>query len=233
MNKETFINYLNDNNINYNEDIINKLDIYLNFLMEYNTHTNLTALKTKEDIYLKHFIDSILFIKYIDIKDNQNILDIGTGAGFPGIILKIFKPSINLTVLDSNNKKTTFIKELTDKLNIDVEIINDRAENYIINKREYFDIVTSRAVSNLNTLSELSIPFVKINGYFLPMKGDVEEELSKSTNAIKVLGGNIEKIIDYKLPIEESKRSIVVIKKIKSSDSIYPRNYDKIIKKPL
>ena len=233
MKLEEFIKYLDDNNINYNEDTLNKLDIYLNFLIEYNTHTNLTALKTKEDVYLKHFIDSILFLKYIDIKDNQNILDIGTGAGFPGIILKIFKPSINLTVLDSNNKKTTFIKELTNKLNINVEIINDRAENYIVDKREYFDIVTSRAVSNLNTLSELSIPFVKVGGYFLPMKGSVEEELNNSLDAIKILGGNIEKTIDYKLPIEESNRSIVVIKKIKSSESIYPRNYDKIIKKPL
>lgn len=232
MNKETFKKLLTENNISYNDDILNKLDIYANFLLEYNSHTNLTAIRNIEDVYLKHFLDSALILKYYDI--NGDILDIGSGAGFPGMVLKIFKPEINITLLDSNNKKTTFLKELTKKLELNgVTIICDRAENYIKENREKFDFVTPRAVANLNTLSELCIPFVKVGGYFLPMKANVEEEFNNSKNAINILGAEYIKTINYVLPIENSNRTILEIKKIKNTPDLYPRLYDKIIKKPL
>ena len=234
MKIEEFINYLNDNNIAYTDEILNALEIYANYLLEYNSHTNLTAFKTKEEVYLKHFLDSILLLTKYDIPSNAKILDIGTGAGFPGVIIKIFRPDTEIVLLDSNNKKITFLNNLIEKLSLtNIKTVNDRAENFIKNNRESFDIVTSRAVSNLNLLSELSIPFVKIGGYFLPMKGDVTEEFNSSKNAITTLGGNYINTINYELPIENSARSIVVIEKIKPTESIYPRLYDKIKKKPL
>ncbi len=234
MNKDQFIKYLIDNNIQYNEEMLNQLDIYASFLLEYNSHTNLTAIRNIEDVYLKHFLDSILLIKNWNFNSSAKVLDIGTGAGFPGVILKIFRPDLDITLLDSNNKKIVFLNELIGKLNLqNICVINDRAENFIINNREVFDYVTSRAVSNLNLLSELSIPFVKIGGYFIPMKGNYECELKDSLNAIKVLGGELIETIDYQLPIENSNRSIIVIKKNKATEQCYPRLYDKIKKKPL
>ena len=234
MNKDNFVKYLNEYQIKYNDDILKKLDIYANFLLEYNSHTNLTAIRNIEDIYLKHFLDSILLLVKFDIEKNAKILDIGTGAGFPGVILKIFRSDLDITLLDSNNKKITFLNELIKKLELNnIKAVNDRAENFIKNNREAFDYVTSRAVSSLNVLSELSIPFVKINGYFIPMKGNYEPELNDSLNAINVLGGELIKTIDYLLPVENSNRSIIVIKKNKSTETCYPRLYDKIKKKPL
>lgn len=234
MKIEEFINYLNDNNIAYTDEILNALKIYADYLLEYNSHTNLTAFKTKEEVYLKHFLDSILLLAKYDIPNNAKILDIGTGAGFPGVIIKIFRPDTDIVLLDSNNKKITFLNNIIEKLSLtNIKTVNDRAENFIKNNRESFDIVTSRAVSNLNLLSELSIPFVKIGGYFLPMKGDVTEELNSSKNAITILGGTYINTINYELPIENSARSIVVIEKNKPTESIYPRLYDKIKKKPL
>ncbi len=229
-----FINYLDEYQIKYNDDILKKLDIYANFLLEYNRHTNLTAIRNIEDVYLKHFLDSILLLVNFDIEKNAKILDIGTGAGFPGVILKIFRSDLDITLLDSNNKKITFLNELIKKLELNnIKAVNDRAENFIKTNREGFDYVTSRAVSSLNVLSELSIPFVKINGYFIPMKGNYELELNDSLNAINVLGGELIKTIDYLLPVENSNRSIIVIKKNKSTETCYPRLYDKIKKKPL
>ena len=234
MNKDNFINFLIDNNVQYDENILKKLDIYANFLIEYNSHTNLTAIRNIEDIYLKHFLDSILLLVKFDIEKNAKVLDIGTGAGFPGVILKIFRPDLDITLLDSNNKKITFLNELIKKLELNnIKAVNDRAENFIKTNREGFDYVTSRAVSSLNVLSELSIPFVKVNGYFIPMKGNYELELKESLNAINVLGGQVVKTIDYLLPVENSNRSIIVIKKNKSTETCYPRLYDKIKKKPL
>ena len=229
-----FINYLDEYQIKYNDDILKKLDIYANFLLEYNSHTNLTAIRNIDDVYLKHFLDSILLLVNFDIEKNAKILDIGTGAGFPGVILKIFRSDLNITLLDSNNKKITFLNELIKKLELNnIKAVNDRAENFIKTNREAFDYVTSRAVSSLNVLSELSIPFVKINGYFIPMKGNYELELNDSLNAINILGGELIKTIDYLLPVENSNRSIIVIKKNKSTETCYPRLYDKIKKKPL
>ncbi len=233
MNKEEFIKELQKNNIEINDTIIEKLDIYIKFLIEYNKHTNLTAIKEEKDIYLKHFYDSIVLAKYYNFQ-NEKVLDIGTGAGFPGMILKIFYPGLKVTLLDSNNKKIKFLEELCKKINInDIELVCERAEEYCQNNREIYDIVTSRAVSNLTVLSEISLPFVKKDGYFIPLKGGNKEEIEDAKNAINILGGEIEKEYNYLLPIENSNRTILLIKKKKNTPNKYPRQYGKIIKNPL
>ena len=233
MTIETFINELEKLNIKITDNQLNHLQTYCSFLLEYNLHTNLTAIRTEPEVYLKHFYDSLTITKAIDLNKITNVLDIGTGAGFPGMILKIIYPHLSITLLDSNNKKTEFLKELASKLSIEVNIINDRAEKYIINKREYFDLVVSRAVANLQVLTELSLPFVKINGLFIAMKANADEELTKSENCIKICGGELINKLSFQLPIENAERSLIVIKKITKTNIEYPRLYDKIIKKPL
>lgn len=234
MNKEELIEEIEKSNINYDEEKLNKLDIYYKYLMEYNSHTNLTSITDKKEVYLKHFYDSLTITKVVNLNMITTILDIGTGAGFPGVVLKIFYPHLEVTLLDSNNKKTTFLTKLINLLELsDVMIINERSEKYIIGRRESYDLVTSRAVANLQTLSELSLPFVKLGGVFIPLKGDATSELKDSEYAIIELGGKIEKIKSFLLPIENSKRTLIKIKKIMITKTEYPRSFDKILKKPL
>lgn len=210
------------------------LQIYCDFLISENQKTNLTAIKEPKDIYLKHFYDSLTIVRVVDFAKISNMLDIGSGAGFPGMVLKIFFPSINVTLLDSNNKKISFLKKLSSKLSLkNIDFIQDRAENYIKENREYFDLVTARAVANLTTLSELCLPFVKINGYFVPLKGSNEEEIKEAEYAIKTLGGQEENIVNFTLPFDGGVRNIVKIKKIQNTPIKYPRRYEKILKNPL
>lgn len=234
MNETEFINELKKIDIILTQNQINKFKIYYEYLIEYNKHTNLTSITTKEDVYLKHFYDSCLLTKTIDFNNIDTMLDIGCGAGFPGIVIKILFPNIKLTLLDSNNKKTKFCESLSTLLELDnVEIVNKRAEEYIIEKREYFDIVSARAVKNLPVLIELSIPYVKQNGYFIAMKSDYEEELNNSKNGIKVLGAEYIKTININLPNNTGIRNFILIKKVNKTNPKYPRNYSQIIKKPL
>ena len=234
MNETEFIKELKNIDIILTQNQINKFKIYYEYLIEYNKHTNLTSITTKEDVYLKHFYDSCLLTKTIDFNNINTMLDIGCGAGFPGIVIKILFPNIKLTLLDSNNKKTKFCESLSKLLELDnVEIVNKRAEEYIVEKREFFDIVSARAVKNLPVLIELSIPYVKQNGYFIAMKSDYEEELNKSKNGIKVLGAEYIKTININLPNNTGVRNFILIKKINKTNPKYPRNYSQIIKKPL
>ena len=234
MNELEFINELKKINIILNNNQIEQFKNYYEYLIEYNSHTNLTSITKKEDVYLKHFYDSILLAKAIDLNNINSLLDIGCGAGFPGIVLKILYPHINLTLLDSNNKKTKFCEKLIDILNLkNVNIINKRAEEYIINQREKFDLVTARAVKNLQILVELSIPYVKVNGYFIAMKSDYQEELNSSINAINKLGGKYIETKNINLPNNQGIRNFIIIKKEKNTNTIYPRNYNIILKKPL
>jgi len=234
MNNERFIEEINKLGIQLTDNQLKELDVYCNFLKEYNSHTNLTAITDDEGIYLKHFYDSLTFVKAIDLNQYENLIDIGTGAGFPGMVLKIIYPNLKVTLLDSNNKKINFLKELAMKLNITgLEFFQGRAEDYVIKNREKFDIVTARAVSNLPVLSELCMPLTKVGGYFIAMKGSNKEEIEDARFAIKTLGGTIEEIINFNLPIEESERNIIKIKKDNNTPQEYPRRYDKIIKKPL
>lgn len=233
MNKEEFIKEVNKLGITINEDILNKLEIYKEFLMEYNSHTNLTAIKSEEDIYLKHFYDSLTITKVIDLSTKDSLLDIGTGAGFPGMVLKIFYPNLKVTLLDSNNKKIKFLILLKEKLNLEVEIINDRAENYSKNNLNSFDVVTSRAVANLRVLTELCIPFVKKNGFFIPLKGNVVEELKEAKETIEILNSELIQKETFNLYDNDNLRTILVIKKLKETNIDNLRSYDKIVKKPL
>lgn len=234
MNKEIFISELKKIGVNISEDQIKQFEIYSEELIKYNEHTNLTAIKEVNEIYLKHFYDSLTLSRTTDFSKIKTLLDIGTGAGFPGLVLKIAYPNLHVTLLDSNNKKTKFLEYMVDLLKLEnVKIINERCEKFIENKREYYDIVTARAVKNLPVLSELCIPFVKIGGYFLAMKGSNIEEMEESREGIKILNGSIEKIYEIKLPIEDSTRNLLKIKKESRTDIKYPRPYEKILKKPL
>lgn len=233
MNKSEFIEELKKLNINITDHMLDELEIYKNFLQEYNKHTNLTTITNDEEIYLKHFYDSLTIVKAIDLNRVKNLLDIGTGAGFPGMVIKIIYPNIKVTLLDANNKKIKFLEELATRLNIDVELIHSRVEDYAKNNLNKFDVVTSRAVANLRVLTELSLPLVKVNGYFITLKGNIEEELKEAKNTINILNSEIEDIISFNLYQNINQRNIVKIKKNKKSTLKDLRPYDKIIKKTL
>lgn len=209
-----------------------KLSIYAEFLVEYNEKVNLTAITEPMEILRKHFIDSILLTKYVDIPLNSTLIDVGTGAGFPSVPIKIYRPDIKITLLDSLNKRIDYLKQLCDKLEIDAEFIHGRAEDFSKKEeyREKFDFSCARAVANMALLSELCIPFVKQNGCFVAMKGP-NENISLGANAVMVLGGMIEKEIEYKLFDED--RKIVLVRKISQTPSKYPRNSSQIKKKTL
>ncbi|MDE6519856.1 MAG: 16S rRNA (guanine(527)-N(7))-methyltransferase RsmG [Ruminococcus sp.] len=209
-----------------------KFDMYADFLVEYNKKVNLTAITEPHEILIKHFIDSALLIKYAEIPRNTNLIDVGTGAGFPSVPLKIIRNDIKITLLDSLAKRITFLEQLCKKLDIDAEFIHGRAEDIarLSEYREKFDFSCARAVSNFSVLSEYCIPFVKSGGYFFSMKGPNEDILS-SGNALKLLGGEISSIIDYKL--ENDSRKIIIVKKISQTPTKYPRNSGQIKKKPL
>ena len=230
MSENEFISKLESIGIKLSDVQIEKFRKYLNFLLEYNEHCNLTAIKTFEEVYLKHFYDSLLLLKFKTLGD-ETVLDIGSGAGFPGVPLKIVCPNINLTCLDSNGKKTKFLELLKSELSIDFEVVNTRAEEYIIDNREKFDYVVSRAVSNMPVLCELTIPFVKIGGEVIAYKGVGDEDSGEF--AISVLGGEIKDIFIDQLPKENSMRRFICIQKKCKTDMEYPRRYDKILKKPL
>ena len=220
-----FKSYLEKIQIYIEKEKIEKLYIYMNILLEWNKNINLTAITNPEEIILKHFIDSLTIEKYIS--KSGSIIDIGTGAGFPGIPLKIFREDINVTLVDSLNKRVKFLDFVIEKLNLkNIQAIHGRAEELGKNKnyREKYDIATSRAVANLTTLSEYLIPFIKKNGKCICMKGpDIEEEVENSKNAIKVLGGKIINTDFLTLPNSDIKRNIIIIEKIEKTPIKYPR----------
>ena len=231
MTKEEFISELAKLNIDISEQNLKDLDRYKDLLIEYNKKFNLTAIKTEEEIYLKHFYDSLTLTQAVDLNQNLKLLDIGTGAGFPGLVLKIFYPDLEIILLDSNHKKIMFLETVIKELNLKkITCLNSRAENLPKEYREYFDMVTSRAVSALPVLCELSIPYLKVDGLFIAMKGDSEEEIKKSSKILEQLDSKIIDVKRFNLPIESSNRSLVVIKKLKKTKEKYPRSYDKIVK---
>lgn len=231
MNKNEFIEAIKKLGINPTEEQLNNLSIYAEYLMEYNSHTNLTAIKDLEGIYLKHFYDSLTIVKSIDLNSINSMADIGTGAGFPGMVLKIMYPHLKVVLIDSNNKKITFLNNLVKKLElVNIECLNVRCEEYALSHLDSFDLVTARAVANMRILSELCLPLVSIGGYFIPLKGNVEEELVIAKDLITKLNGEIESTESFYLPIEESTRNILKIKKIARTPNGYPRTYDKMQK---
>lgn len=233
MKIDEFISKAKELGLDVADEKLEKLSIYANFLQEYNKHTNLTAITNTEDIYLKHFYDSLTIAKVIDLTSCNNLLDFGTGAGFPGMVLKIFYPNLKITLLDSNNKKIKFLKELQEKISVDnLELINTRVESIREERLNSFDVVTARAVTNMPVLTELAMPLVKENGYFIAMKGSNLEEIENSKNSISKMHGNIEKICTFELPNNAGGRNIIKVKKINETKLSELRPYEKIIKKP-
>lgn len=219
----------------YNYDLTdNKLLLfnnYFNLLVEKNKVMNLTGITEYNDVFIKHYLDSILPLS--GIKPNSKILDIGTGAGFPGVPLKIMDSSLNVTLLDSLNKRINFLNEVINALSLNnIKAVHSRAEDYVNVSRETFDYVVSRAVARLNTLLEYCLPFVKVGGCFIAYKSnDINEEITESANALKILGGKIEKSLEFDL--EGNKRTLLFIKKIKETPKKYPRGQNKPKSNPL
>ncbi len=229
-----FIEELNKLGITITEEKLNLLEKYYNLLIEWNEKINLTAITDKEEVYLKHFYDSLTLIKAHDLTKEISLCDVGTGAGFPGIVLKIVFDNLDITLVDALNKRIIFLNEVIKELNLkNIVAIHARAEDFAKENIEKFDIVTSRAVAKLNVLNELCIPMLKIDGYFIPMKANIEEELENSKNSIKELNSKLEDVISFNLPKENSNRNIVKIKKTGKTKEKYPRKFDKITKNPL
>lgn len=214
---------------------LDKLKKYYDILVEESKKYNLTTITEIEEVYIKHFYDSLLLSRTIDLTSELTLADIGSGAGFPGLVIKIMFPNLKVTLIEPTTKRCNFLNYVIKELNLkNINVINDRAENYIKEKRETFDIVTARAVAPLNILLELSIPFLKINGYFVAMKGsNAKEELDASINAYKVLSTKIEQEDIYTLPKDLGTRTIIKFKKLSKTKDIYPRMYSKIKKQPL
>ena len=239
MEKEIFYEEMNkfgkEININFSVEQLDKFYKYIQLLIEWNEKMNLTAITEPEEIILKHFIDSLAILK--DINDNTKVVDVGTGAGFPGIPLSIMKQDIKITLVDSLNKRLIFLKEVVEQLKLkNIEIIHARAEEFGQNKeyREIFDIATSIAVANLSTLSEYLIPLVKINGKCICMKAsEVEEEIEKAKKAINILGGTINKIEKFNLPKSDIGRTTIIINKEKNTPNRYPRKPGTPSKEPI
>lgn len=226
-NVDNLKNKLNQLSIEYSESQIEKLLKYYEMLIEKNKVMNLTAITEFDEVVEKHFIDSLSIVKVIDMEKVHSIIDIGTGAGFPGIPVKIMFPHIKVTLVDSLNKRVNFLNEVIENLELsDIEAYHGRAEDYGRDKkfREKYDVCVSRAVANLASLSEYCMPFVKPDGYFISYKaGDCEKEIDNSKNAIKILSGKIEKVEKFSLPDSEISRSFIKIKKIKNLSNKYPR----------
>jgi len=225
MNQKLFIEKMNQLGIQLDNEQLNQLETFYTLLIEWNQKMNLTRIVDKEEVYLKHFYDSLTIIKEIDLSQELSLCDVGSGAGFPGIVLKIAFPNLKITLIDSLLKRVNYLNEIIKKLNLTgIKAIHVRAEEYAKNHREEFDIVTARAVANLKLLSELCIPMVKQNGYFIAMKGNAEEEIEESREIIKSLGGKICHVEEFFLPIENSKRTLIKIEKKEKTELKYPRN---------
>lgn len=229
MSEKEFIEELEKLNITLSFEQLNQLNKYYELLIEWNKVMNLTGITEKKEVYLKHFYDSLTISKIINLKDYSTLCDIGTGAGFPGMVLKIVFPNLKITLVDSLNKRISFLNEVIKELRLtNIIAIHSRIEEF----KGSFDIVTARAVSQLNILLEYSIPLVKLNGYFIPLKSSIIEELKSSENAFKELKCKVVDKKEFLLPIENSNRTILKIQKMGINNK-YPRKFSDIKKKPL
>ena len=232
MSLDLFIEETKKLGITLTSQQLEKLAEFYELLISWNQKMNLTRITEKEDVYLKHFYDSLTISKVIDLTQDLTLCDVGSGAGFPGIVLKICFPNLKITLLDSLQKRVNYLNEIIKDLELkDIEAIHTRAEDYAKQNRENFDIVTARAVANLKILSELCIPMVKVNGLFIAMKANIEEEIENSTEILKKLDSKIEKKETFYLPIENSIRNIIMIQKQKPTNNLYPRRIEKMKEK--
>lgn len=236
MIKDLLQNYIKDYKITLTENQYEQFQKYFELLAEWNEKMNLTAITDESGVALKHFADSLSLLNFVDIPQNSSLADVGTGAGFPGVVLKIARPDIKLTLIDSLNKRLVFLGEVCAQLGIEAELIHSRAEDGARDEkiRENFDFAVSRAVARMNVLSEYCLPYVKVGGAFCAMKGaQANEEFKESLNAINTLGGKLEKKYFFELPENGGERAIAVVRKVKNTPQKYPRQSGKIKAKAL
>ena len=236
MIKNLLQNYIKDYKITLTENQYEQFQKYFELLAEWNEKMNLTAITDESGVALKHFADSLSLLNFVDIPQNSSLADVGTGAGFPGVVLKIARPDIKLTLIDSLNKRLVFLGEVCAQLGIEAELIHSRAEDGARDEklRESFDFAVSRAVGRMNVLSEYCLPYVKVGGAFCAMKGaQANEEFKESLNAINTLGGKLEKKYFFELPENGGERAIAVVRKVKNTPQKYPRQSGKIKAKAL
>lgn len=236
MIKDLLQNYIKDYKITLTENQYEQFQKYFELLAEWNGKMNLTAITDESGVALKHFADSLSLLNFVNIPQNSSIADVGTGAGFPGVVLKIARPDIKLTLIDSLNKRLVFLGEVCAQLGIEAELIHSRAEDGARDEklRENFDFAVSRAVARMNVLSEYCLPYVKVGGAFCAMKGaQANEEFKESLNAINTLGGKLEKKYFFELPENGGERAIAVVSKVKNTPQKYPRQSGKIKAKAL
>ena len=224
---DQFLKDINNMGISLNDGQVGKFLRYYEMLIQWNEMMNLTAITDYADVMKKHFVDSLSLVRVCDLNGNLSLIDVGTGAGFPGLVLKIAFPELKVTLLDSLNKRILFLEEVISELGIHgVDTVHGRAEDYAKQSelRESFDLCVSRAVANLSTLSEYCLPFVKLDGLFISYKSErVSEELANAEHAISQLGGKLENQVEFILPDSDIYRNLVMIRKIKSTSIKYPR----------
>ncbi len=234
---QIFESKLNELGITLTDKQKQQFDKFYELLVEWNKVMNLTGITEYEEVNEKHFVDSLSIVKAIDMESVESVIDVGTGAGFPGIPLKIAFPHLKVVLLDSLNKRINFLNEVIAELGLtDIKTIHGRAEDYAkqTEYREKFDLCVSRAVANLSTLSEYCLPYVSVDGMFVPYKsGEIDEELGNSKKAVKILGGKIENVVKFQLPGTEIGRSFVKIRKIANTNKKYPRKAGLPAKEPL
>ena len=221
--------------VKLDETALERFDTYGKLLVEWNEKINLTAITDSEGVTIKHFLDSITIFSYVDIPEGAKIIDVGTGAGFPGLAMLIARPDLHMTLMDSTKKRLTVIEDILEKIDLTANVVHSRAEEAGKSKdfREQYDFSTARAVTNLRDLAEYCLPFVKVGGSFVPMKSaKTQEEIAEGKKAIHVLGGQITKVDTFEL-LDCGERTIINVKKISSTPAKYPRPSAKIAKNPI
>lgn len=231
MNREEFLTAVKELGISITDKQLEQLNEYYKALVEWNKKINLTSITEEKDVYLKHFYDSLTLFKEYDLTKDVSLCDVGTGAGFPGVVLKIVFPNLKITLVDSLQKRLKFLDYVIKLLDLkDVELVHERMEDYSKQNEERFDIITSRAVAKTKILVEISFKALKISGHLILMKSSFEEELSDAEKIIRDIGGEVINVNTFKLPIENSQRALINIKKVRKTGTKYPRSIDKIKK---
>ena len=235
IDRKMLLEYAAGIGVQLGENQLDQFDLYAQTLVEWNEKINLTAIVKPEEIVVKHFVDSLCLLHEVQVPQNARLIDVGTGAGFPSVPLKIARPDLRVTLLDSLNKRVIFLEELSRRLGQRNECLHSRAEDAGKGQehRERYDVATARAVAHLRELSEYCIPFVKLGGLFAALKsGEIEQEISESGKAIQAMGGRLEEVRRFKLP-DGSHRTIVLVRKISQTSTKYPRPHAKMDKNPL